>query len=96
MSAHYGRARFDFGRAAVDKYLSQGQCEHAVGPYILLLREDESIKLVKADDILNEVAFCKLTSNSNVSCCMYRAIYLYKEFPVNPGKTSSHATNRKS
>ena len=37
-----------------------------VGIYILL-SEDGSIKLVKADDISNEVASCKLTNNSNVS-----------------------------
>ncbi|CAG8532395.1 3944_t:CDS:10 [Paraglomus brasilianum] len=49
---------------------------HIVDPYILLLCEDGSIKLLKADDASNEVVFCKLTSDANataiVSCCLYR------------------------
>jgi len=40
---------------------------HIVDPYVLLLCEDGSIKLLKADDASNEVVFCKLTSETNVS-----------------------------
>jgi hypothetical protein len=40
---------------------------HIVDPYILLLCEDGSIELLKADDATNEIGFCKLTSDINVS-----------------------------
>ncbi|CAG8474587.1 7722_t:CDS:10 [Paraglomus occultum] len=49
---------------------------HIVDPYVLLLCEDGSIKLLKADDTSNEIVFCKLTSDINaepiISCCVYR------------------------